>query len=63
MGWAHVAESIFRDSSTAVKGGRLRKFYIIWMLHKAAYAAGLRSRPIAAAKNYVTGPASHFLHS
>jgi hypothetical protein len=63
MGWAHVAESILRDSSTAAKGGRLCKFYIIWMLHKAAYAAGLRSRPIAAAKNYVTGPASHFLHS
>jgi hypothetical protein len=32
-------------------------------LHKAANAAGLRSRPIAAAINYVTGPASHVLHS
>lgn len=63
MGWAHVAESIIRDSSIAVKGGRLCKFYIIWKLHKAANAAGLRSRPIAAAINYVTGPASHFLHS
>ena len=63
MGWAHVAESILRDSSTAVKGGRLCKFYIIWKLHKAANAAGLRSRPIAAAIDYVTGPASHFLHS
>jgi len=38
-------------------------FYIIWKLHKAANAAGLRSRPIAAAIEYVTGPASHFLHS
>ena len=63
IGWAHVAESILRDSSTAVKGGRLCKFYIIWKLHKAANAAGMRSRPIAAAINYVTGPASHFLHS
>ena len=63
MGWAHVAESILRDSSTAVKGGRLCKFYVIWKLHKTANAAGLRSRPIAAAIDYVTGPASHFLHS
>jgi hypothetical protein len=63
MGWAHVAESILRDSSNAVRTGRLCKFYIIWKLHKAANAAGLRSRPIAAAINYVTGPASHFLHS
>jgi hypothetical protein len=63
MGWAHVAESMIRDSSIAVKGGRLCKFYIIWKLHKAANAAGLRSRPIAAAINYVTGPASNFLHS
>jgi hypothetical protein len=63
MGWAHVAESILRDSNMAVKGGRLCKFYIIWKLHKAANAAGLRSRPIAAAINYVTGPTSHFLHS
>ena len=63
MGWAHVAESLLRDSTAAVKGGRLCKFYIIWKLHKAPNAAGLRSRPIAAALNYVTGPASHFLHS
>jgi hypothetical protein len=41
----------------------LYKFYIIWKPHKAANAAGLRSRPIAAAINYVTGPASHFQHS
>ena len=38
-------------------------FYIIWKLHKAANAFGLRSRPIAAAIDYVTGPVSHFLHS
>ena len=43
--------------------GRLCVFYIIWKLHKAANASGLRSRPIAAALDYVTGPASHFLHS
>jgi hypothetical protein len=63
MGWAHVAESILRDSSNAVRTGRLCKFYIIWKLHMAANAAGLRSRPIAAAINYVTGSASHFLHT
>jgi hypothetical protein len=62
-GWAHVAESIIRDSRKAIIGGRLCKFYIIWKLHKGANAAGLRSRPIAAAIDYVTGPASHFLHS
>jgi len=38
-------------------------YYNIWKLHKAANASGLRSRPIAAAIDYVTGPASHFLHS
>jgi hypothetical protein len=62
-GWKHVVESIFRDSTKAVEGGRLCAFYIIWKLHKAANASGLRSRPIAAAIEYVTGPASHFLHS
>ena len=62
-GWKHVVESIIRDSSKAVEGGRLCTFYIIWKLHKAANACGLRSRPIAAAIEYVTGPASHFLHS
>lgn len=61
-GWKHVAESIIRDSSKAVEGRRLCKFYIIWKLHKAAGGSGLRSRPIAAAIDYVTGPASHFLH-
>jgi hypothetical protein len=63
MGWTHVADLILRDSSTAVKGGRLCKFYVIWKQHKASSAAGLRSRPIAAAIDYVTAPASHFLHS
>ena len=38
-------------------------FYIIWKLHKAANATGVRSRPIATAIDYVTGPALHFLHS
>ena len=61
-GWKHVVESIVRDSSKAAEGRRLCKFYIIWKLHKAAGASGLRSRPIAAAIDYVTGPASHFLH-
>jgi hypothetical protein len=61
--WAHVCNSIIRDAEEAVKGGRLYNFYIIWKLRKAANASGLRSRPIAAATDYVTGPASHFLHS
>ncbi len=59
----HVCNSIIRYAQEAVKGGRLCNLYIIWKLHKAAYASGLRSRPIAAATDYVTGPASHFLHS
>ena len=29
-GWKKVAESIIRDSSKAIKGGRLFNFYIIW---------------------------------
>jgi hypothetical protein len=62
QGWANMAESIIRDSKSVVKKGKLCKFYIIWKLHKAASASGLRSRPIAAAIDYVTGPASHFLH-
>ena len=62
-GWKQVAESIILDLSKAVKGRRLRNFYIVWKLHKAANAFCLRSRPIAAAIDYVTGPASHFLHS
>jgi hypothetical protein len=60
--WDIVCSSILRDAQKAVKGGRLCAFYIIWKLHKAPNANGLRSRPIAAAINYVTGPASHFLH-
>ena len=62
-GWKQIAESNILDSSKAVKGGRLCNFYIVWKLHKAANAFGLQSRPIAAAMDYVTCPASHFLHS
>jgi hypothetical protein len=62
LGWANIAESIIRDSKNALNKGKLCNFYIIWKLHKAASASGLRSRPIAAALDYVTGPASHFLH-
>lgn len=62
-GWEMIVDSINRDSTKAAKGGRLCKFYVIWKLHKAANAIGLRSRPIAAAIDYVTGPASHFLHT
>lgn len=36
---------------------------MIWKLHKAASATGVRSRPIAAAVKYITGPICHFLHS
>ena len=62
-GWAMVIDSMNRASTKAAERGRMCKFYIIWKLHKAANATGLRSRPIAAAIDYVTGPASHFLHS
>ena len=61
-GWKSVVFSILRDAKREAEGGKLCRFYIIWKLHKAANAAGGRSRPIAAALNYVTGPASHFLH-
>jgi hypothetical protein len=61
-GWKIVCESIIRDASAAAKTGQLCRFYIIWKLHKAANASDLRSRPIAAALDDVTGPASHFVH-
>jgi len=61
-GWTIVCNSILKDASEAARTGQLCRFYIIWKLHKAANASGLRSRPIAAALDYVTGPASHFLH-
>ena len=61
-GLALVTESIKRDSERAAESRRLCKFYIIWKLHKKANSVGLRSRPIASALGYVTGPASHFLH-
>ena len=61
-GFKLICDSIIRDASEAAKSGKLCSFYIIWKLHKAANATGLRSRPIAAALDYVTGPASHFLH-
>lgn len=60
--WDYLCNSIIREASNAVKGGRLCAFYTIWKLHKAASASGLRTRPIAAAINYVTGPASQFLN-
>ena len=52
--WAYVADSILRDTRNAARKGRLCKFYIMWKLHKAANASGLRSRPIAASIDYVT---------
>ena len=60
--WKLACDSLIKDSRETAKKGRLSKFYIIWKLHKTANSLGLRSRPIAAAINYVTGPASHFLH-
>ena len=60
--WAQVCDSIIRDAVQAAKRGRLGAFYIVWKLHKMANANGIRSRPIAAAIDYPTGPASHFLH-
>ena len=61
-GWNAVCCSILRDASSVAKEGRLCKFYLIWKLHKMANAAGIRTRPIAAAIDYISGPASHFLH-
>lgn len=60
--WAYTCNSIIREATSAVKRGRLCKFYVIWKLHKGPNACGVRSRPIAAAIDYVTGPASQFLH-
>ena len=60
--WAYTCNSIIREATNAVKRGKLCSFYIIWKLHKAPSACGIRSRPIAAAIDYVTGPASQFLH-
>ena len=62
-GWKSIAKSIENDSLDMKNKGQLCKFYTILKLHKAANASGVMSRPIAAALNYVTGPASHFLHS
>ena len=58
----YLRNSIIREASNAVKGGRLCAFYTVWKLHKAASASGLRTRLIAAAINYVTGPASQSLN-
>jgi hypothetical protein len=60
--WAYTCNSIIREATNAVKRGKLCNFYIIWKLHKAPSTCGIHSRPIAAAIDYVTGPASQFLH-
>jgi hypothetical protein len=60
--WAQVCDSMILDAVQAAKRERLGTFYIVWKLHKMANATGLQSRPIAAAIDYPTGPASHFLH-
>ncbi len=49
LGLVNVVEKIIRDSKNAVDKEGKYKFYIIWKMHKAADASGLRSRPIAAA--------------
>jgi hypothetical protein len=46
-----VCKSILRDATNVVKEGKLCKFYLNWKLHKSANAAGIRTRPIAAAIN------------
>ena len=53
-----ACEFILRDARDVAKEGMLCKFYPIWKLHRMANAAGIRIRPIAAAINCVTGPAS-----
>ena len=60
--WAYICNALIREATSAVQKGRLCAFYIIWKLHKEPNARGVRSRPIAAAIDYVTGSASHFLH-
>ncbi len=55
-----MCNSIIRDAEEAVKGSRPCNFYIICKLRKGANASGLRSRPIAAATDYVTGPGPIF---
>jgi len=62
-GWTHLVNALNQDSSKIAAKGKLCHFYIIWKLHKAASVTGLCSRPITAAIDYVTNPASHFLHS
>jgi hypothetical protein len=60
--WLYTCNSIIRKATNAVKRENLCNFYIIWKRHMAPSACGIRSRPIAAAIDYVTGPASQFLH-
>ena len=52
-----VCDSILRDAHDVAKEGRLCKFYLNWKLHKMANAAGIQTRSIVEAINYVTGPA------
>jgi hypothetical protein len=60
-----VCESILRDATNVVKEGKLLcTFYLIWKLPKSANAAGIRTRPIAAAIDcflYLVGFLGNFL--
>jgi hypothetical protein len=60
--WKSVCDALIKDSRETAKKGLLSIFYINWKLHTTANSLGLRSRTIAAAIYYLTGPASHFLH-
>lgn len=60
--WRNVADSMLQWALASVRRARLCRFYVIWKLHKAAAASGLRTRPIAPNIGYVTGQLSHFLH-
>jgi hypothetical protein len=58
-----LARTLTKWADESLKRGRLCKFYVIWKLHKAANAQGVRSRPIASNIGYPTGQISQFLHS
>ena len=58
-----LARTLTKWADESLERGRLCKFYVIWKLHKAANARGVRSRPIASNIGYPTGQISQFLHS
>ena len=58
-----LATTLRKYAEDSLKYGSLCKFYVIWKLHKAPNARGVRSRPIASQTRYPTRRLSQFLHS